>query len=146
VKEFYDSLKAALPLMLGYRYQSQLLSKFVNKAGKSVVDYEDADNNVVMKSLPVMDIENLSTLFNASFSGGNFYSGKKFPYDQCVIDLNPTNRQDLPDSKFPMTLQSELEVNVDNEYKTSKLVLTRVDAISGNKSDTFEMGSRSTDY
>jgi hypothetical protein len=37
------------------------------------------------------------------------------------------------------------DVNVD-EYKTSKLVLSRIDEISGEKLDTYSMGSRSTDY
>ena len=91
VKKFYDSLKKALPLMLGYRYQSQILSKFVNKDGMSVVDYENENNNVVMKSIPVMDASDLNNVFNASFQGGNFRSGKKFPYDHCVVDLNPSD-------------------------------------------------------
>ena len=44
-----------------------------------------------------------------------------------------------------MRFDSGVDVNVD-EYKTSKLVLTRIDSISGEKFDTFTMGSHATDY
>lgn len=46
---------------------------------------------------------------------------------------------------FPMTFANDISVNSD-EYKTSKIVLTRIDSISGEKKDTFEMGVHSTDY
>ena len=44
-----------------------------------------------------------------------------------------------------MSFANGVNVNV-NDYKTSKLVLTRIDSISGEKSDTFTMGSHATDY
>lgn len=44
-----------------------------------------------------------------------------------------------------MAFANDISVNSD-EYKTSKIVLTRIDSISGEKEDTFEMGVHSTDY
>jgi len=46
---------------------------------------------------------------------------------------------------FPMTFANDISVNSD-EYKKSKIVLTRIDSISGEKEDTFEMGVHGTDY
>ena len=46
---------------------------------------------------------------------------------------------------FPMTFANDISVNSD-EYKKSKIVLTRIDSISGEKEDTFEMGSHASDY
>ena len=37
------------------------------------------------------------------------------------------------------------EVNIDN-YKTDKIILTRIPSISGERFDTYVMGSRSSDY
>ena len=45
-----------------------------------------------------------------------------------------------------MIFTSDVRVNEDNTYKTSKIVLSRIDSISGRNSDTFIMGSRSSDY
>ena len=44
-----------------------------------------------------------------------------------------------------MRFLSSVDVQ-NNEYKTSKMVLSRVDGISGGKSDVFTMGSKDTDY
>lgn len=44
-----------------------------------------------------------------------------------------------------MSFANGVNVNVD-EYKTSKIVLQRIDKISGEKFDTFTMGSHATDY
>ena len=44
-----------------------------------------------------------------------------------------------------MSFASGVNVNVD-EYKTKKLVLQRIDKVSGDKLDTFTMGSHATDY
>lgn len=45
-----------------------------------------------------------------------------------------------------MIFTSDVRVNEDNTYKTSKIVLSRIDSISGSNSDTFIMGSRKSDY
>lgn len=45
-----------------------------------------------------------------------------------------------------MIFTSDVRVNEDNTYKTSKIVLNRIDSISGRNSDTFIMGSRKSDY
>ena len=44
-----------------------------------------------------------------------------------------------------MKFASGVSVNIDM-YKTSQLVLQRIDSISGDKFDTFTMGSHATDY
>ena len=44
-----------------------------------------------------------------------------------------------------MKFMGNKNVNSD-EYKTSKLVLTRIDPISGENADEFEMGSHASDY
>ena len=44
-----------------------------------------------------------------------------------------------------MKFMGNKNVNSD-EYKTSKLVLTRIDQISGENADEFEMGSHASDY
>ena len=44
-----------------------------------------------------------------------------------------------------MKFMGNKDVNSD-EYKTSKLVLTRIDPISGENADEFEMGSHASDY
>ena len=49
------------------------------------------------------------------------------------------------DVKFVVRFAGNMQVNTD-EYKTSKIVLQRVDSISGQNFDTFEMGSHASDY
>jgi hypothetical protein len=63
------------------------------------------------------------------------------------VDLNPelATYIDLESGQFPMKFVNGIQVNRD-DYKTSKLVLQRIDGISGGKFDTFVMGSHATDY
>lgn len=147
VKDFYDNMQDLIPILLAYRWHSQVFSNYTNKQGISVVDYENDDNNVQMKAVPVMDVSKIEEVFTVSWDDGFLNSAQSFNYDHCIVDLNPTNTEyaDLPSGKFPMKFANSLSVNKD-EYKTSKLVLTRIDSISANNSDTFEMGSHSTDY
>jgi hypothetical protein len=160
VKTFYDNLKKAMPGLMSYRFQNEVFAKFTNHANKSIVDYEDPENTVIAKAIPVMNIAGLKDLFAGSFNGGNFEGGKQFTYSHCIVDLNPNvseyNRKvpstlsdkpefNLGNTQFPMSFADGVNVNVD-EYKTKKLVLTRVDKISGEKCDTFTMGSNHNDY
>ena len=157
VKEFYDNMKIAMPGLMAYRYQHQVFAEFTNKLGKSLVDYEDPENTIVAKALPIMDVDVLKDLFFDSFNGGNFEAGKQFSYSHCIVDLDPdlskynknpdeTNSEFiLQPGEFPMKFASGVTVNVE-DYKTSKLVLKRIDNISGEKLDTFTMGSHATDY
>ena len=161
VKTFYDNLKKAMPGLMSYRFQNEVFAKFTNHANKSIVDYEDPENTVIAKAIPVMEVSHLKELFSLSFNGsGNFEGGKQFTYSHCIVDLNPNvseyNRKvpstlsdkpefNLGNTQFPMSFADGVNVNVD-EYKTKKLVLTRVDKISGEKCDTFTMGSNHNDY
>jgi hypothetical protein len=102
-----------------------------------------------------MNVSDCLGLFETSFGSGQFNVGHNFSYKNCVIDLNPDvskyNPNGTPDDqllvegKFPMSFASSLNVNTD-EYKTSKLVLQRIDSISGEKFDSFEFGSKAEDY
>ena len=155
-REFYDNLRTAMPAMLAYRYQNQVFSEFTNSLGKSLVDYEDQENTIVAKAIPIMEVEYLKDVFYQAFNGGNFEAGKQFSYSHCIVDLDPTLSDYNPDpearpefkvknGQFPMTFASGVNVNVD-EYKTRKLVLQRIDKISGERFDTFTMGSHASDY
>ena len=160
VKTFYDNLKKAMPGLMSYRFQNEVFAKFTNHANKSIVDYEDPENTVIAKAIPVMEVSGLKDLFSGSFNGGNFEGGKQFTYSHCIVDLNPNvsdynskvpstlsdkSEFNLGNTQFPMSFADGVNVNVD-EYKTKKLVLTRVDKISGEKCDTFTMGSNHNDY
>lgn len=157
VKTFYDNLKKAMPGLMAYRFQNEVFAKFTNNANKSIVDYDDTDNTVIAKAIPVMEVSGLKDLFAGSFNkSGNFEGGKQFTYSHCIVDLNPdltsynkegeTNQDfKIKDNQFPMSFSDGVNVNVD-EYKTNKLVLTRVDKISGEKCDTVTMGSNHNDY
>ena len=146
---------------MAYRYQNQIFGEFTNSANRSIIDYEDEENTVVAKAIPVMNIEKLEDIFSNSFNNsGNFSGSRKFEYSHCIVDLNPDideynekvsdNLKDkdgfmLGNTQFPMSFANGVNVNVD-DYKTSKLVLQRIDSISGEKFDTFTMGSHATDY
>ena len=141
---------------MAYRYQNQIFGEFTNSANRSIIDYEDEENTVVAKAIPVMNIEKLEDIFSNSFNNsGNFSGSRKFEYSHCIVDLNPDideynekvpdNLKDkdgfmLGNTQFPMSFANGVNVNVD-DYKTSKLVLQRIDSISGEKFDTFTMGS-----
>lgn len=100
-------------------------------------------------------------MFRNSWNGGNFEGSRNsFNYSHCIVDLNPNVEEynskvpsaladksefNLGNTQFPMSFASGVNVNV-NDYKTSKLVLQRIDKISGEKFDTFTMGSHATDY
>ncbi len=155
-KMFYDNLKKAMPGLMSYRYQNEIFNEYTNAKGKSLTDYGDAENTVVAKAIPIMDVSGLKDLFTSSFGGGNFEAGKQFTYSHCVVDLNPElanynkpgethGEFNVQETQFPMSFANGVNVNVDY-YKTSKMVLTRVDKISGEKFDTFTMGSHATDY
>lgn len=75
-----------------------------------------------------------------------------------MVDLNP-NYADYnaevdnnllkigPDENvFPVRFVDGLDVNATDEYKTSKIAFTRVDAISADNFTKFYMGSHSRDY
>jgi len=145
IYDFYVNLKKAMPLMMAYRWHSQILSNLTDSKGRLVTDYEDEENTLAMKVLPIMDFEGSNVIFSNSFKNGQFQAGKQFQFTHCIVDLNPTASSDDITGKFPMKFASNISVN-QNEYKTSKMVLSRVDAISGDKFVEFSMGSHASDY
>ena len=72
IKKFYDNLKKAMPGLMSYRVQNEIFAQFTNKNNKSIVDYEDPENTIVAKAIPVMNVSGLKDLFAGSFNGGNF--------------------------------------------------------------------------
>lgn len=121
----------------------------VNGNGQGITDYNADGNYVIAKALPIMDASQINAMFDTSWSGGNIAGGAggSFGYSRCIVDLNPTldDYKNLQDGTFPMKFTGGSTPN-DDEHKTAKLVLMKVDAISGAKYDTFNMGSRATDY
>ena len=70
--------------------------------GTSVTAYDDQENPVMFKALPIMDLNeenydftsmffsgNNDGVFNAEQLGNSINSSVVFKYPQCVIDLNP---------------------------------------------------------
>lgn len=49
-------MKLALPGLMAYRYQTQMFGECLNSLGKLINDYEDKENTIVAKAIPVMDI------------------------------------------------------------------------------------------
>lgn len=155
--DVYDNLKTILPLLMTYRYYDEL--KDIKNDGKEVSDYENEEANIVVKPLPILDMEQLYDVFDHSFGKGNFNNSTQFQYKYCVVDLNPnsTEYNNLPSGKFPMQFVNDIDdVNI-NEYKTSKMVLSRMYDICGggvydkNTNSTngeviFKMGSSTSDY
>lgn len=90
-KEFYDSLKKGLPVLMAYRWHSQVLANLTNKQGRSVTDYSE-DNDVTIKAIPIMDVSKMVDTFRGAFDINTFNNGSSSGFnDQCVIDLNPAS-------------------------------------------------------
>lgn len=147
-----------MPALLGYRYQKYVFGEYTNGLNKSLVDYTDPENAIFAKVIPIMDVTNAKEVFRNSFdqTQGNLGGGAPFTYSHCIVDLDPTlseyndpnetnNNFKVASGDFPMSFADGVNVNVD-EYKTKKLVLQRIDSISGENFDTFIVGSHSTDY
>ena len=82
-----------------------------------------------------MDFKNCKDIFNESFVNTTsmlFDSSTRFSYSHCVVDLNPTasnygDSDHRPQTgKFPVEFKNQIEVNEDDTYKKSKMVLTRI--------------------
>ena len=41
VRQFYSNLKTAMPLLMGYRWHTQIFSQLTNSSGRSVTDFSD---------------------------------------------------------------------------------------------------------
>lgn len=149
VYKFYNTIKTAMPLLMAYRYYTQVCQGMINSQEQDVTNY-DSENFNVIKPLPIMDASKIADLFISSFGSGNLNASKGAIGSNCVIDLNPDRDSDeytnLPGNKFPMKFCSVKDINTNDEYKTSKIVFNRIDDISGDKSVSFTMGSKSTDY
>jgi hypothetical protein len=146
--DLYKSFAKTIPIMMAYRFYDQIFSKYTSWDGKNVVNYTDDDLITRCMCVPINNVDNMDDLFETSFNTiGNLDTGNnQFAYDSCVIDLDPSYAgQGFKPSKFPMSFGNIKQVNSD-EYKTSKLVLQRIDSISSSKFDSFIMGSHVTDY
>lgn len=45
--------------MLGYRYNTQIFDQMTNAYGKKVTDYDDQENTVIFKAIPIMDVSKI---------------------------------------------------------------------------------------
>lgn len=140
---------------MGYRYKTEIFDRIKNNCGSglSVTNYDDEENTMIFKPLPIVDFNGMEGLFEVSFGSGQFNSTRSFSYSHCIVDLNPTaadyavvGAPALAAGKFPLEFASGVDVNADDTYKKSKLVLTRIPEISGQNWDTFKMGSQSKYY
>ena len=147
VKTFYGYLKDAMPIMMAYRFQREIFSQFTNRNGNSLIDYGN-NASVFAKAIPITDAYQISKVFASSFNDEFGKGGaSRFSYSQCIIDLNPdSSYSELASGEFPITFTNGLEVNVDDEYKKSKILLTKISDISAKNSATFIMGSKASDY
>ena len=138
----YIYLKNVLPYAMAYRFHRDIFSRLVNGLGNPVTDYDDDENVVIFKALPVTDFTRLKDVFETSFQQGMFNSSSSFQYSHCIVDLNPTS--DLygevgyrpASGSFPLVFANDIEVNTD-EYKKSKIVFQRIEPISGTKHDSL---------
>lgn len=140
VSELYEKIKDTAPLLMAYRYQSQILDKIQNGSMKWVTEYGAADNPITMTAFPVMDPNELADVFASSYQTTTNISGANtFTYGSCVVDLNPASDKytDLENGKFPLTFLETSYANAGDIYKKDKLLLTRVSRISGTKFNTF---------
>lgn len=145
VSTFYTNLKICMPFLMAYRYQTQILDNIVNGNGFNVTDYDTKENSTRFAAIPVMKMSQIQDALGVVLGLANYDTSMSFSYANCIVDLNPING-DVGNTQFPMSFVGELNVNVDDTYKKDKLLLTKVKSISGKKSDTFELGSHSSDY
>jgi hypothetical protein len=148
-----------VPLLMARRFQNQMFDNIKNGLGLSVTDYLNPDNFVMMRAIPYLDVENIKNVFEDSFNvfdAGKIMQSGRFSYTHCVVDLNPDVNEynegvenkmlKLEADKFPVSFQNGVDVNADDTYKKSKIVLTRVEPISAANFDTATIGSKTTDY
>ena len=150
---YFGIMRQMVPLLMARRFQNQMFDNIKNGAGLSITDYNNDNNPVTFRAIPYLDVEHIDEVFQQSFNqfdAGRITQDSRFSYSHCVIDLNP-NYDDYEGLDngcgcFPVKFQRGVDVNLDDTYKTSKLVLTRIEPISSDNFDAFTMGSKDTDY
>lgn len=139
VDEFFSTLNTSLPLLLAYRYQTQIFDKMKNGMGKSVTDYSP-DNSIVCKALPIYDIGQIETLFTTSYRGGNWEATENFNGKYAIVDLT-----DQPSAgKFKLEFKDEIEDI--QTYTKNKILFNLVDFASGKNSLDVEIGYKHDYY
>ena len=66
LRGFYKHLKKAMPVMMGYRYQTQVINQLRNLDGGKISNYSDANNCVSMVAVPIMDFTKLFDTFETT--------------------------------------------------------------------------------
>ena len=139
VDDFFSNLKTTLPLLLAYRYQTQIFDKMKNGMDKSVTDYS-YDNSVICKALPIGDIQKLKNMFKTSYGNGNWDATQNFNYRYAVVDLNSS---DL-DGKFKLEFSNEIDDA--HTYTKDKILFNLVDLMSGKGTDNTTLGYKKDYY
>ena len=156
--KLYEHIGKSVPTMMAYRWDNEIFSNLKNASGFKVNDYE-RENNIVFKSIPIMDTEEFDESFFLSFGAGNLDQGQRtFSYGSCVIDLNPDVVSTNAGLVYASSKYGDLDPNLGNfpirfttitnpnkdEYKTSKIILQRVENISADNEDEFSFGEDRT--
>lgn len=150
-KKLYEDIETILPFLLAHRFQSEVFAYLKNgiSGGASVIDYDDDENVVTFSALPAYNYDQIQDIFQKMFAiSGKIDSARAFSSTHCIIDINPylpgynteTDSQSptqsiLKDGQFPIRFVSDIKVNEDDEYKTSKIVLQKIEAISAGQHD-----------
>ena len=163
VKEMFACLANALPFLMASRWHYDVFGQFRN-GNIPLTDYEQ-ESNVVALSIPIVDVTSIKDTIADALAQVNI-GDNGFSYNGCIIDLLPATERDedgtliysdykdCPTDKFPMRLVGGISPNGDASYKTTKIVLTRMESISGDyrkdqddeDGTAFTMGSRDTYY
>lgn len=139
VDDFFNNLKTTLPLLLAYRYQTQIFDKMKNGMDKSVTDYS-YDNSVICKALPIGDVSKLKNMFKTSYGNGNWDATQNFNYRYAVVDLNSS---DL-DGKFKLEFSNEIDDA--HTYTKDRILFNLVDLMSGKGTDNMTLGYKKDYY
>ena len=139
VDDFFSNLKITLPLLLAYRYQTQIFDKMKNGMERYVTDYS-YDNSVICKALPIGDVSKLKNMFKTSYGNGNWDATQNFNYRYAVVDLNSS---DL-DGKFKLEFSNEIDDT--HAYTKDKILFNLVDLMSGKGTDNMTFGYKKDYY
>ena len=69
----YDNLKKSMPVMMGYRYQREVLDMLTNRKGNVLTNYKSKKSNFTARALPILDMKQLKDMFRKCLDIQRFY-------------------------------------------------------------------------